>query len=48
MTNLILAAVAAALWGGSMFWYFRGSDRLARDFAGIAARLRLRRKDAGE
>ena len=48
MTNLILAAVAAALWGGSMFWYFRGTDRLMHDFAGIATRLRLRRKDVGK
>lgn len=43
-TNLTLALVAAIIWVGTFFWYFRGTDRIKADLLNLAARLRLRRK----
>ena len=43
-TNVRLALIAAVIWGGAYFWYFRGVDRIKADVLGLAAWLRLRRK----
>lgn len=43
-TNLTLALIAAIIWIGTYFWYFRGTDRIKADLLNVLARLRPRRR----